>query len=222
MKFMSIKRNSLQAKNLEKEINLPLPWERQPEEPWRNFNAFITYRDLMPTERNMDILSRMLGMTQSTLKRWSRQWAWDERLANYLDFRDSQTRRLQLELRQQMKDRHATMAVRFLEKVNSRLETIDPEEMDAKTLITWYEKAVKIELLSRGEPTENVKSENNTNVNVSGNISVGKMVVDDEKASSMACELLERMTLRDKSSGEIINIGNKEEGSEKEENQEDE
>ena len=198
---------------------MPLPWERQPMEPWRSFNAFVTYRDLLPTERNMEVLSRMLGKTGATLKRWAREWEWDERVGAFLDYRDAQNRQIQIELRQQMHDRHATMAIRFLDKVNSRLETLDPESMDGKDLIAMAEKAIKIERLSRGESTENVKTESNTNVSVSGSIEVSKAVVDNARAAEMACDLLEQITLGDKISNTPKRIEQHIEETEEENNQ---
>jgi hypothetical protein len=172
---------------------IALPWERQSEEPWQSFNAFVTYRDLLPTERNFDTLSRMIGKTPQTLKKWAKTWEWDERVAAFLDERDRKHRELQLQLRQQMHDRHASQAIRFQDKVMARLETIDIEEMAPKDVIKWWETAVKIENLSRGEATE--RTINESNVKITGNIDIGRKVVEDKITSEMSCELLERLQL---------------------------
>lgn len=182
---------------------IALPWERQAEEPWQSFNAFVTYRDLLPTERNFDNLSRSLGKTPSTLKRWAKTWEWDERVAAFLDERDRKHRELQLQLRQQMHDRHASQAIRFQDKAMARLESIDVDEMAPKDVIKFWETAVKIENLSRGEATENIKTTSTTKVDVSGNIEISRKVIEDEINSDMACNLLERLKLSGSGIGKL-------------------
>ena len=55
--------------------------------------------------------------------------------------------------------RHAHEAKLFQSKVHERLENLNPDELKPNELIKWYEVAVKIERLSNGVSTENIRQE---------------------------------------------------------------
>lgn len=61
---------------------LSLPFERLPEEPAADYAALLQYRDLGPG-RSLSQGSVVTGLSQSTLRRLSKRWAWQERLEAY-------------------------------------------------------------------------------------------------------------------------------------------
>ena len=59
-----------------------------------------------------------------------------------------------------MSARHVEYSIQIQEKAIEALRFINPEELKPNEFIKWLEEAVKIERLSRGVPTENIKQEN--------------------------------------------------------------
>lgn len=63
---------------------MPEPWERQPNEPPKAWNAFRIYRDLDPTERSTDKVRKILGLkTDRHIQEWCSRCNWVERVAAY-------------------------------------------------------------------------------------------------------------------------------------------
>lgn len=182
------------------------PWERQPSEGWRAFHAFTIYRDLKPNERFASNVAKSIGKSESSVYRLSKKWRWDDRVCAYLEYLDEQKRKLDNVLRQEMRDRHARLCINMLDKAQQRLETLDLDTLTARDVVAFIDSGIKNERLSRGEATENVKSENKVSGEVKINheveIGIGKKVVEDARASELACELLERLAI-----GEINSSG---------------
>jgi len=99
------------------------------------------------------------GGHTSKLKEWSSKYNWVERAASYDEHIDKIKRDSFEELVRETVARHTKESKLFQTKVHERLETIDPDELKPNELIKWYETAVKIERLSLGIPTENIKRE---------------------------------------------------------------
>lgn len=72
------------------------PWDRQPEESGRAFQAFAAYRDLGP-ERTLDKAAAAYGRHVSLMRRWSARYGWRVRAAAW---DDEQAREMEAALRQ--------------------------------------------------------------------------------------------------------------------------
>lgn len=72
---------------------------------------------------------------------------------------DRQNREAQVAARQEMTDRHIKEAMMLQGKVLERLRTLKPNDLNPSDVAKWFDIAVKIERLARGESTENVNQE---------------------------------------------------------------
>lgn len=140
------------------------PWERLPNEPTKQYLAFCIYRDIGLNRSILKVAKEWSeGGHASKLKEWSSKYHWVERAASYDEHidkikRDNYEDIVQETIRETVA-RHTMESKLFQTKVHERLETIDPDELKPNELIKWYETAVKIERLSLGIPTENIKRE---------------------------------------------------------------
>lgn len=94
------------------------PWDCQPGETSRAYEAFVTYRDLGPS-RNVQRTANELGKNYTTVHGWSQKWSWAERAAAW----DSMPGRKTEEAYEAMAKRVAEQHERVATKLMSRLET---------------------------------------------------------------------------------------------------
>jgi hypothetical protein len=137
------------------------PWERLREETPKQFEAFTLYRNLPPSSRSISKVAELWSESGATsrLRGWARENKWKERALAYDDHLDQILIISHEEEVKRMVARHAEEAKLFQSKVHERLENINPDDLKPQELIKWYETAVKIERLSLGVPTENIKQE---------------------------------------------------------------
>jgi IS30 family transposase len=128
------------------------PWERQRGESQKSYEAFSIYRDMGAT-RSIQKVAQKLTKSDALLRRWSSKWNWVERAKEYDAEIDRQYLLEQEEERKKMSERHAKQAMMFQNKILERLRTIDPNRLSPADLIRWFDIAVKIERLARGEST---------------------------------------------------------------------
>jgi hypothetical protein len=95
----------------------------------------------------------------SRLSWWSRKHSWVERTLAYGDYLDAELRRKNEKARLEMADRHAKMAVLGQGIVVEAFRRIKPEDLTPSQAVQWFDTLVKIERLSRGEPTDIQKAE---------------------------------------------------------------
>ncbi|KAB2328944.1 hypothetical protein F7731_23615 [Cytobacillus depressus] len=129
------------------------PYERREGESAKAFEAFVKYRN-MGIERSLTKVSQELGKSTTLLSRWSSQWDWVERVKAYDMEMDRQALMQEEKKRKEMVKRHAALATSFQSKVLERVRNLNPAELSTNDLIRWFEISVKIERLSRGEPTD--------------------------------------------------------------------
>lgn len=143
------------------------PWDMQPDETTKAFEAFKVYRDMGPKRSRKAAVEKMTGKTNTcgNFDQWSVKYHWVSRINAYDRYLDQQATAKKVEDIREMAERHSTMAVVFLNKVVSRLQNIDPNSLSADQLLKWFEVASKVERLSRGEATEFIKNEDNSNLN---------------------------------------------------------
>ncbi len=167
-----------------------LPWQRQKGESRKAFEAFGIYRDMGPT-RSLQRVKEKLSKSYTIIARWSSRWGWVERTAAWDEELDRRGRESQIEERKEMAKRHINEAMVFQQKVLERMRQLNPNELSPNDMARWFEIAVKVERLSRGEATENVKQEVKGQVDINDDIT--KRIINDPGASALAHELLEKL-----------------------------
>lgn len=128
-------------------------WDRQQDESSTAFMWFARYRDMGP-ERSLAKLGQTYGKTgayTSQLETWSVANNWVKRAAAWDSHVDCIVQERNIEQIVAMRERHVKVAVALQNKVLQRLQTMNPDELTPSNLIRWFEIAVKIERLSRGE-----------------------------------------------------------------------
>lgn len=128
------------------------------EESPRAFEAFAFYRD-MGAARNLEAVAKQVDKNLSLVRRWSADYSWVTRARTWDAEQDRIKREAQTKVIQDMAERHAKIAVRFQNKVVQRLENLDPDELSARELAQWLDVSVKVERLSRGANTDQIRNE---------------------------------------------------------------
>ena len=139
--------------------HIPEPWERQPNESSRAFEAFAVYRD-MGAERSYAKTSQKLGKNKTTIDQWGRNNQWVSRIAAWDDEQDRLTRETLIKGITAMRKNHADVAYEMLQKARAALQSLPLEEMTMTDIARAVDVASKLERLSRGEPTERTESRN--------------------------------------------------------------
>jgi len=136
-------------------------WDRQPGESSRAYAHFCLYRD-KGVSRSLRALEHVDGCTSGyrQLGRWSSRWQWVKRYQDYDDHLQRQDRLRQEKERKDMLTRHGKIAVlgqnlvvKGIEKLLADVEQ-GKRDLSASDASRLLDVAVKIERLSRGEPTE--------------------------------------------------------------------
>ena len=144
------------------------PWERLPGETARQYECFCAYRDMRYLEkpkkpggivrpdftvrRSIRGLAEQMGVTRKSLEPISAKFDRAEEYDSYiLDCVAAQNTAQIVK----MHEKHAAIAEQMLRKATSRLLTIPDTDIDANAVVRMVDIGVKVERLSRGEPTEN-------------------------------------------------------------------
>ena len=154
----------------------PEAWEMQAEETMQSYNAFTIYRGMGMRRSLRSAAARYYGSDDRTtpdqaeqkgasraqvvqFERWSSHYRWSARCAAYHLHLDS-LRRVETEAAIiEMAERHAKLALLMLSRSAEALNNLDPADLSPREMAVLAAEAVKIERLSRGQPTERVSSE---------------------------------------------------------------
>lgn len=169
------------------------PWERQKGESQKAFEAFACYRDLGP-KRSIAKVAQKLGKSTALIARWSARWDWVARAEAWDREQDRLRRESQLEAIKRMNEQHALIASAFLQKLVERLRTVNPMELPAAAMPRWFETAVKVERLARGEPTENISQQHTGKVLVTHDDTLARRVLDNPRLAALATEFFAALT----------------------------
>jgi hypothetical protein len=145
-------------------------YERAKGESSQAFEAWRLYRD-MGVERSVSKVASKCQKNPSLLNRWSQKWHWQERLAEWEAHLDQVGRQQIEQQRRDMVERHIKIASGMqgigVAKLTEWQRQIaiwsqDPSqplpEISPSDISKLIEIGVKIERLSRGEPTEQIDS----------------------------------------------------------------
>lgn len=130
-------------------------WERLPEESSKAYEAFCIYRDL-GVDRSIEktAKSRLKPGSYSWLRNWSSKYNWVERARAYDDYLEREKRKEREKAILEMMDRHIKETMALQQKALERLKTLNPDELTPRDVLNYLLEAMKVERLSRGEPTE--------------------------------------------------------------------
>ena len=139
------------------EVNI---WDQQPGESAKAFEAFRVFRDMGLKRSMAAAFHRLSGKDagKGRLSVWSQQHDWANRVIAYDRWVDQRSVNEKFVAIKEMSERHAKMAVIFLNKVVTRLQSIDPETLTPDQLLRWFEVASRVERVARGEPSETVET----------------------------------------------------------------
>ena len=128
------------------------PWEQQPKESAKAFEAFALYRDLGPAERSVREVARRLGKSATLIAKWSSRDEWVERAQAWDAEQDRVRREAMQEEAKRMGERHARLARRVLELAAQKIDQLDPSDLPVHQLARLMAEAAKLERLALGEP----------------------------------------------------------------------
>jgi hypothetical protein len=130
------------------------PWQQQPNESIKAFQAFVTYRNLEPQERSLQRVASELAKSLPIIKRWSAAWDWLERAASWDDFQELRRLEARIAAKQRMDERHLKIISEAMKKVIQAVQQADPEELarNFSQQITWMSELMRLERMIRGEP----------------------------------------------------------------------
>lgn len=170
----------------------PAPWERQPYDTSKSWQAFTVYRDL-GSNRALSRAAAALGRNAATLADWSRLHRWAERVAAWDAEADRVRRVAMLAEVEQMAIRHAQQARSAqnaamvpVSALIERLAQTDPasllEFVRSDELLSLALEAIRTlpasqgaERLARGEPTEIVSSSSISATVVAGPVGLDRL-----------------------------------------------
>jgi hypothetical protein len=134
-------------------------WERLPGESVKQYEKFCAYRDMRtgdpPARRSIRGLAKKSGYKRQYLEELSSRFDWVARCEAYdLDLARQLREQNEAEIKK-MHENHAKLATQLLTKATKRLLSLPEDEITATDMTRMFDIGVKIERLSRGEPTEN-------------------------------------------------------------------
>lgn len=124
------------------------PWERQPKEGEKPFEAFVIYRD-MGEKRTLKEVAEELHKSYTLIRRWKETWNWEDRVREYDNELQKQAHKQAVKKARGMADRHIDMALKMQLKALAALEQLKPESIDPKNLIALIREATRLERENR-------------------------------------------------------------------------
>lgn len=122
----------------------PAPWERQPTDTPKQWEAFRAYRDLGP-RRTLIRVAQELGKSGALLSRWNTAGGWVERAAAW-DAEQDRMYRDQVKREAYLRARvHGDTARAMLAKGLQALKTLDAARLDPTEIRQFIAEALKIE-----------------------------------------------------------------------------
>jgi len=105
------------------------PWDRQPGESGKAFEAFAIYRDLGPSRTILEV-ARRLSKSRQLLTRWAKKHRWHERAAAYDLYLDSIVQKAEEERKRRLADQRAKIAEAALSLVALNLAKLLQQARD--------------------------------------------------------------------------------------------
>ncbi|WP_454728538.1 hypothetical protein [Cellulosimicrobium protaetiae] len=129
------------------------PWDRQPEETPRAFDAFRAYALLGPS-RSLAKVGQEWGGKRTQLERWSSRWAWVARARAWDDEQARVEDRAWRERARTHARRHADAAASVLARLVDALDRVDWSGSSPLDLVRALDLASKVECRALGAPAQ--------------------------------------------------------------------
>ena len=124
------------------------PWEQQPGESAKAFEAFAIYRD-MGVERSVRKVTQRLNKSLTLIGKWSSRYNWPERARAYDRDLDRQAHAQAVRDVRSMTNRHIRIAMRLQAKALEALEQLNVATLSPKMQLAFLAKATEIERMNR-------------------------------------------------------------------------
>lgn len=124
------------------------PWEQQPGESAKAFEAFAIYRD-MGVERSVRKVTQRLNKSLTLIGKWSSRYNWPERARAYDRDLDRQARAQAVREVRSMTNRHIRIAMQLQAKALEALEQLNVATLSPKMQLAFLAKATEIERMNR-------------------------------------------------------------------------
>jgi hypothetical protein len=128
------------------------PWQRQPGETDKAWAAFVTFRNLEPSERSLSRVVSELGKSRGLIERWSSRNNWRERAEAWDEEQDLRLLSSRVEAKKRMDEEHLRIVRAARNKAVQALKDVDPSEFTLTELRNWLDMTMKWERLIIGEP----------------------------------------------------------------------
>ena len=129
------------------------PWERQPGEGAKPFEAFCVYRDLGP-DRSSYKVADQLSKSRQLMSRWSAQYNWVERAAAWDAEQDRIARREMLAEMAATRKRQRKNAQRMQERGMEFLESIQIGDAKLSEIVSLLKAGMEQERIAIGDVGE--------------------------------------------------------------------
>lgn len=127
-----------------------LPWERQPEETPKAYEAFAIYRD-MNSDRSIAKVAEKLGKSEALLHRWSSKFEWVRRAAAWDDELARQTARELLRDVAKTRARQRKQALKMQHKGLELLKDINPGDAKLSEIVSLLKLGMEQERICLGD-----------------------------------------------------------------------
>ena len=124
------------------------PWEQQPGESAKAFEAFAIYRD-MGVERSVRKVTQRLNKSLPLIGKWSSRYNWPERARAYDRDLDRQAHAQAVRDVRSMTNRHIRIAMQLQAKALEALEQLNVATLSPKMQLAFLAKATEIERMNR-------------------------------------------------------------------------
>ena len=130
------------------------PWQQQPDESIKAFQAFVTYRNMEPNERSLQRVVSELNKSKTLLGRWSSKFDWVERAALWDDYQEMKRLEARIEEKRRMDERHLRIINAALQKVVAAVQKADVDALarNFNQQVLWMSELMRLERVIRGEP----------------------------------------------------------------------
>lgn len=128
-------------------------WLRQPYESKAAYEAFAAYRDL-GDKRSQVLVAKQLGKSTTLIARWGSQWKWVKRVEAWDYHLDAEATAAAFEEVKEMRKRHINIATALQVKGFEGFDKLNAEDLKAAERLSFILEGVKLERISRGEPSE--------------------------------------------------------------------
>ena len=124
------------------------PWEQQPGESAKAFEAFAIYRD-MGVERSVRKVTQRLNKSLTLIGKWSSRYNWPERARAYDRDLDRQAHAQAVRDVRSMTNRQIRIAMQLQAKALEALEQLNVATLSPKMQLAFLAKATEIERMNR-------------------------------------------------------------------------